>query len=114
MPVETVVEMATINGARALALENDIGSLEVGKKANFVIMDLDKLYTTPNFNPVSTIVYCCTGADIVTVVVNGKEVVSDRKLVNWDEQEVIREGAKRAAGLAERAGVDVKPKWPVI
>ncbi|KZP01527.1 amidohydrolase [Calocera viscosa TUFC12733] len=114
MPAETVLEMATINGAKALGLETEIGSLEVGKKADFVIMELDKLYTTPNFNPVSTIVYCCSGADVVTVVVDGKEVVSDRKLVNWDEQEVIREGAEKAKALAERAGIDVRPKWPVI
>jgi len=116
MSAETVLEMATNNGAKALGLEEEIGSLEVGKKADFVIIELDKLHTTPNFNPVSTIVYCCSGADVVTVLVDGKEVVSDRKLANWDEQEVVADAAARAENLAKRAGIhgNMQSRWPVL
>ncbi len=73
VPAETVLEMATINGARALGLEHEIGSLEVGKKADLVVIDLDRLHTTPAINPVSTLVYAATGGEVDTVVVDGPD-----------------------------------------
>jgi cytosine/adenosine deaminase-related metal-dependent hydrolase len=81
---ETVLEMATINGARALGLEKEIGSLEVGKKADFVVVDPGRLHAAPfdegqivcgGVSPVTTVVYSCTGADVEMVVVDGEVLV---------------------------------------
>jgi cytosine/adenosine deaminase-related metal-dependent hydrolase len=69
VPAETVLEMATINGAKALGLEDRIGSLEVGKKADFVAIDVRGIHTQPWFNPASAVVYTATGRDVDVVVV---------------------------------------------
>lgn len=114
VPAESVLEMATINGARALGLEHQIGSLEVGKKADFAIIDLNRLHTTPSPNPVSTLVYAATGGEVDTVVVDGQIVVEQGQLLSMDEEEIIAEAQKHANALYKRAGIEIKPKWPVL
>lgn len=114
VPAETVLEMATINGARALGLENEIGSLEAGKKADLVVIDLDRLHTTPSPNPISSLVYAATGGEVDTVVVDGQIVVEQGQLLTMDEDEVMEDARRHAAALYKRAGIDIKPKWPVL
>ncbi|OCL05765.1 atrazine chlorohydrolase/guanine deaminase [Glonium stellatum] len=116
VPAETVLEMATINGAKALGLDECIGSLEVGKKADFVAVDMRKVHLQPYFSPVSAIVYSATGGDVRMVVVDGKILVEDGKLKTMDEEEIWKEGEKRGHEIAERAGLGekVKGRWPVI
>ncbi|GCE09677.1 amidohydrolase [Dictyobacter aurantiacus] len=113
IPAETVLEMATINGARALGLEHEIGSLETGKKADLAILDLHRLHTTPSPNPVSTLVYAATGGEVDTVLVDGKIVVQGGHLMTMDEHEVIAQANKHAYQVYQRAGIDIKPKWPI-
>ncbi|MBO0781808.1 MAG: amidohydrolase [Ktedonobacteraceae bacterium] len=113
VPAETVLEMATINGARALGLEHEIGSLEVGKKADLVVIDLNRLHTTPSPNPVSSLVYAATGGEVDMVVVDGQVVVEQGTLLTMDEQEIIEQAREHASLLYRRAGIDIKPKWPV-
>ncbi|EPS45598.1 hypothetical protein H072_414 [Dactylellina haptotyla CBS 200.50] len=116
VPAETVMEMATINGAKALGLEKDIGSLEVGKKADFVVIDLRQLHLTPSFDPISTIVYTATGRDVEMVVVNGKILVQHGKLITMNEEEIMRKAGKQAREIVARAGLKevVKGRWPVL
>jgi cytosine/adenosine deaminase-related metal-dependent hydrolase len=114
VPAETVLEMATINGARALGLEHEIGSLEVGKKADLVVIDLNRLHTTPSPNPISTLVYAATGGEVCTVVVDGQVVVEQGHLLTMDEEEIIEEAQKHADALYKRAEIEIKPKWPVL
>lgn len=116
VPAETVLELATINGANALGLAEDIGSLEVGKKADFVILDMRAVHLQPWFNPVSAVVYSATGRDVETVVVDGKEVVKDGKLMTMDEVEVWKEAEWRSKEVVARAGLSQKvgPRWPVL
>jgi cytosine/adenosine deaminase-related metal-dependent hydrolase len=114
VPAESVLEMATINGARALGLEHEIGSLEVGKKADLVVIDLDRLHTTPSFNPVSTLVYAATGGEVDTVMVDGKIVVEKGQLLTMNEHEVKREANRHAKALYQKAGIDLKPRWPIL
>lgn len=114
VPAETVLEMATINGARALGLEKEIGSLEVGKKADFVLIDLNRLHTTPSPNPISTLVYAATGGEVAMVVVDGQIVVEQGQLLTMDEEEIITEAQKHANALYKRTGIEIKPKWPVV
>jgi cytosine/adenosine deaminase-related metal-dependent hydrolase len=113
VPAESVLEMATINGARALGLAHEIGSLEVGKKADLVVIDLDRLHTTPSLNPVSTLVYAATGGEVDTVVVDGKIVVCGGQLLSMNEEEVKRQAREHAAYVYRRAGIDIRPRWPV-
>ncbi|MBU0492797.1 MAG: amidohydrolase [Chloroflexi bacterium] len=114
VPAETVLEMATINGARALGLEDEIGSLEVGKKADFVVLDMDRPGLTPSPNPVSTLVYAAMGSDVDTVVIDGQVVVQGSRLLTLDEEAVVAEARQRAAEVYERAGIVITPRWPVF
>jgi cytosine/adenosine deaminase-related metal-dependent hydrolase len=114
VPAETVLEMATINGAKALGLEHEIGSLEVGKKADLIVIDLEKLHTTPSMNPVSTLVYAATGGEVDTVVIDGKVVVEQGQLLTMDEYEIIGQANEHATHLYRRAGIDLKPRWPIL
>lgn len=114
VPAETVLEMATINGARALGLEQEIGSLEAGKKADLVVIDLNRLHTTPSPNPISSLVYAATGAEVDTVVVDGRIVVEHGQLLTMDENEVMEQAHQHAGALYRRAGIEIKPTWPVL
>ena len=115
VPAESVLEMATINGAKALGLDDKIGSLNIGKKADFVAIDMRKIHLQPWFNPVSAVVYTATGRDVELVVVDGNVVVNNGGLVTMDEQEIVREAQKRSKEVVKRAGLDgrVQPIWPV-
>ncbi|KAL1641900.1 hypothetical protein SLS58_005735 [Diplodia intermedia] len=114
VPAETVLEMATINGARALGLEGVVGSLEEGKKADFVALDMRKVELQPWYSAVSAVVYTCTGRDVELVVVDGKEVVRGGALVSMDEESVWREASRRGMEVVERAGLagKVGGRWP--
>jgi cytosine/adenosine deaminase-related metal-dependent hydrolase len=114
MPSEQVLEMATLGGARALGLGDQIGSLEVGKRADFVVIDMNKPHLTPAPDPVSTIVCAGTGKDVRMVVIDGKIVVQDGDVLTMDEARILDEANKRAWNLYERAGIDFKPRWPVF
>jgi len=114
VPAETVLEMATINGAHALGLEHEIGSLEIGKKADLVVVDLNRLHTTPSMNPVSTLVYAATGGEVEMVIVDGQIIVEQGQLLTMDEDEVMEEARRHADALYQRAGIEVKPRWPVL
>ncbi|GIJ88215.1 hypothetical protein Asppvi_007133 [Aspergillus pseudoviridinutans] len=115
VPAETVLEMATINGARALGLDDRIGSLEVGKKADFVAIDTRRIHLQPWFNPVSAVVYTATGRDVDVVVVDGRMLVRNGELLTMDEAEVVREAQKRSREVVARAGLTerLQPRWPV-
>lgn len=91
MDAKTVVRMATINGARALGMERLVGSLETGKKADIIIIGLNKPHLTPIFNEYSHLVYAASGADVDTVVINGKVVMKDRRLLTIHENDVMDE-----------------------
>jgi len=112
MPAETVLEMATINGAKAMGLEEEIGSLEVGKQADFVVFDLDKPHVTPGVNPVSTLAYAATGTDVNTVVIAGQVVVQDGQVLTMDEERILRQARERAEAVWRRAGIEFEPRWP--
>jgi len=86
----TVIEMATINGARALGMENEIGSLEVGKSADIIAINLEALSTVPIYNPISHVVYT-TNKDCVTDVwIAGERIVRERHLLPYDEEQLVR------------------------
>ena len=96
------LEMATIGGARVVGQAAKIGSLEVGKRADVILVDLSKARQTPVFDPVAQIVYASRGDDVQTVIVNGKVLMRDRKVLTLDEAQVLRE-ARAAAEQVRKA-----------
>lgn len=111
MPAETIIELATINGAKALGLEKEIGSIEVGKKADLVLVDTEQLNIAPSYNPVSNIVYAANGSNVDTTIVNGQILVSEGHLQTLDEDKIIERAQKLGAQLLDRAGVKIKSRW---
>ncbi|SMB92016.1 5-methylthioadenosine/S-adenosylhomocysteine deaminase [Thermanaeromonas toyohensis ToBE] len=102
---EKVLEMATIDAARALGLEDRIGSLEVGKKADlFIFNPARTAKATPMHNPVSTLVYSASPENIELVMIDGRVVLEDGRVTTVNEATKIKEANERAYKLAERAG----------
>ncbi|MDQ3748202.1 MAG: amidohydrolase [Acidobacteriota bacterium] len=92
LTAQQAFEMATIRGARALHLEKIIGSLEAGKRADVVIVDFDNLNQTPFYNVYSHLVYATKASDVHTVIVNGKVIMLNKRLLTLDEH-VIKKDA---------------------
>jgi len=84
-----VVEMATIDGARAIHMENEIGSLETGKKADMILISLEEPNAVPMYDVYSQIAYSLKGSDVETVVIGGRVVMRDHKLLTVDESRVL-------------------------
>ncbi len=89
MSAETVLRMATCNGARILGMENEVGILEQGKKADICILDMNKPHLTPMYNEYSHLVYTVAGSDVKTVLINGRVVMRDRCLTTINVEEVM-------------------------
>ena len=81
---QTVLTLATRGGARAIGMENEIGSLEVGKKADLIVIDTRQPHLVPMYHPVSHVVYAARGSDVTTVVVDGRLLVHDRQPLHLD------------------------------
>ncbi len=91
MNARTVLEMATIGGARAIGLDHQIGSLEPGKQADLIVIDLSSPHLTPMYNPVSHLVYAVKGSDVRDVFVAGEPLVRDHNLLKLDAEKIMRE-----------------------
>jgi 5-methylthioadenosine/S-adenosylhomocysteine deaminase len=103
MSVQRALEMATIEGARVFGLDKEVGSLEPGKRADVICVDLDNVFCAPTFDVVATLVCACTSRDVRDVVAAGQLVVRDRKLLVADEAELTARATRRAAAALERA-----------
>ena len=99
MNAQTVVRMATIEGAKALGMDKITGSLEVGKKADIIIIGLNEPHLTPLYNEYSHLVYAMSGADVDTVLINGKIVMENRKLLTINEAEVMQKVKEIAVNI---------------
>lgn len=89
MRAETVLHMATVGGAKVLGLEQQVGTLEKGKKADLITVDLRKPHLTPLYNPYSALVYAAQGSDIRDVLVNGRFLLKNRKFQTLDAEEIM-------------------------
>jgi 5-methylthioadenosine/S-adenosylhomocysteine deaminase len=106
MTAERVIEMATINSAKAMGIDDLVGSLEVGKKADIAVFDLAKAHVTVANRPVGALVFAAHGTDVDTVIVNGELRLHKGQLVGFDrEKEVLQEATARAREVIERAGL---------
>lgn len=98
LPAEQVVAMATINGARALHMEKEIGSLEAGKKADVILIRTDAPHATPMYNVYSQLVYALQASDVDSVIVGGRVIMEHRRMLTLDEPSILahaREYAKK-------------------
>ncbi len=102
LTVQEVFNMATISGANSLGLENEIGSIEVGKKADIVLVNMKTPQLTPFRNPISHLVYSANGGDVDTVICNGELLMKNRELLTLDEPSVLE--------IAENASEDLLSK----
>lgn len=94
-----ILKMATIEGARVLGLDNEVGTLEPGKKADMIFIRTDKLHLCPDNDVCTNIVYSANGSDVDTVIIDGKVIMQNRKMINLDEKEVMRQVKKIAKRL---------------
>ena len=100
LPANRVLRMATRDGARAMGLDAEIGSIEVGKRADLALVRLDPLHSTPVADVVSALVYSAEANDVDTVIIDGQVVMRDRKLLSLDEREIIQTASSEAEKLA--------------
>jgi len=108
---ERILEMATIEGARALGLD-DVGSLEPGKKADLIIVNLQKPHASPVHHPVSSLVYSASGEEVEMVIIDGKVVMEDRRIVTVDEENILARAQTAADRLMARAGLlPLRQRW---
>src|SRR5207248_4495601 len=103
LPARDVLSMATGAGARTLGLEREIGSLEVGKKADLIVVDRDRPHLVPGADPYSTLVYAARGSDVRTTIVDGDPLVDDFTPLRIDRAEAAAQARIAARDLLLRA-----------
>ncbi len=115
MPPEHAIEMATLNGAKGVGLQNRIGSIEVGKEADFVVFDATQAEWLPLYNPVSNLVYSATGSSVKDVYIAGEQVLKDGELTRVNHQELLKRVQESSVRIASRLDMKklVKLLWPV-
>jgi cytosine/adenosine deaminase-related metal-dependent hydrolase len=115
VPSEGAVEMATVNGAKAALWDDSIGSIELGKKADVCLWDLNRAEWRPVVNPLGNLVYSADGSSVDTVIVDGNVLVEGGVIKTLDEKALLRQATSIAQRIAERTGVlhHGKPAWPV-
>ncbi|HEY9182270.1 MAG TPA: amidohydrolase, partial [Gammaproteobacteria bacterium] len=103
LPAREVLRMATIRGAQALRLDDVIGSLEVGKRADVIMIDAAQPHLAPRHDPVALLVYSAQAADVCTVLVDGRILLEDRALLTIDEEALLARAAQQTRSLLSRA-----------
>ena len=106
------LELATLGGARALGMGDDLGSLEAGKKADVILIDLAGAHLRPIHTVANNLVYCGSAThDVHTVIVDGKIVVEDRKLLTMDAEKLLSEAEAYNVSRSREAGLYVSPYY---
>jgi len=114
LPAEKVLEMATINGARATLWGENLGSFERGKLADIIVVDQRKPHLMPVRNPISSLVYAANGADIDTVIIDGKIVMQNREVKTMDEQKILNMVQEEGLTPDKRLNLKISSSWPVV
>jgi cytosine/adenosine deaminase-related metal-dependent hydrolase len=113
-PAETAYECATVNGAKALQMSDRIGSLEVGKKADFVAHDTDRPEWRPLFNVINQLVWAADGRGVHSVWIDGVRVVDNYRCTTIDEDKIYAEVQAAGEAIIARSGLPIKSRWPVV
>jgi 5-methylthioadenosine/S-adenosylhomocysteine deaminase len=107
IPARQALRIATIEGAKALGLDNEIGTLEIGKRADVAVVKLDALHSTPSSSdPISALVYSAQTSDVQSVVIDGQVVMKNRELLTLDEESVVQDANRQRFELIKRARIN--------
>jgi 5-methylthioadenosine/S-adenosylhomocysteine deaminase len=101
---DQALEMATLGGARALGMEDRIGSIEAGKRADLAVVSLEDVNAIPSLKPVSSLVYTCRPSDVSYVLVDGRVILDDGEVVTLEEREVLERGREVARRMVDESG----------
>ncbi len=100
IPAYKALEMATLNGARALWMDKELGKIQPGYKADIVLISLQEAHMIPRYDIIANLVYSAQAADVQTVIINGKIIMEDRVIKTFDEKEVLQQAKEIAQRLA--------------
>jgi len=114
IPAETALEMATLQGARAVLWDDVLGSVEIGKRADLVLYDLDRPEWVPRHDLVRNLVYCADGRSVATVLVDGRIVYDGGRASGIDPGKAIAEAQAAGERIARRIGLDPRTRWPIV
>ncbi|KAJ0039308.1 hypothetical protein Pint_23770 [Pistacia integerrima] len=114
LPAETVLRMATINGAKSVLWDNEIGSLEIGKKADMVVVDPFSWSMVPVHDWITSLVYCMRTENVVSVMCNGQWIMKDKKILSVDERAIISAAKQASTELLKRAGITLPNRMNVL
>jgi 5-methylthioadenosine/S-adenosylhomocysteine deaminase len=114
MPAQQVLAMATCDGARALLWEDEIGSLEEGKKADLIVINPDTAGMLPMHDPIANMVYAMRAENVESVMVDGHWLMKDHKLLTVNELEIIQEVKLRAKAISQRADIHLPDRFNVV
>ncbi|HXI24602.1 MAG TPA: 5'-deoxyadenosine deaminase [Pyrinomonadaceae bacterium] len=105
LPAARALRMATIDGAQAIGLDKEIGSIEVGKRADMIVVDVSELHAAPTGDVVSALVYSAQASDVRATIIDGQVVMRDRELLTLNEPTLLADANREAEALFSRAGV---------
>lgn len=114
VPAETALEMATLNGARAVQWDDEIGSVETGKTADLALYDVETPEWTPRHDVIRNLVYCADGRSIRTVLVEGSVVYDEGRAMGIDATKAVAEANLAGEQIADRLGLDPRRRWPMV
>ncbi|XP_030957125.1 uncharacterized protein LOC115979280 isoform X1 [Quercus lobata] len=114
LPAETVLRMVTINGAKSVLWDDEIGSLEVGKKADMVVINPSFWTMVPIHDWISSLVYCMRTENVVSVMCNGQWIMKDKKILNINEEDVISMAQQASSELLKRAGIIIPKRMNIL
>jgi len=105
MPATKLLELATLGGAKAMLQEDQFGSLEVGKKADLIGIDIDQPHIQPTYNLVNSLVESVNSSDVSDMIVNGKVIMKNREVLTLDEEKIMFESRLAMESMSIRAGI---------
>lgn len=112
LPNEKILEMGTIDAARCIGMQDEIGSIEPGKRADLISIDINKVYFKPYHDPVNLVIRCASGNDVDNVICNGKFVIRNNRFLNGDANEIFASAQRKSEEIVQRLGIQgfSKPK----
>ena len=114
MPAEKILEMVTRDASRALMLEDQIGTLEAGKKADLVVINANTSTMLPMHDPIANMVTSMRTENIESVMADGRWLMRDKEILCVNEQEILKEAKKRAADIRKRANIQLPDRFNVV
>ncbi|MGL5328153.1 MAG: amidohydrolase [Peptostreptococcaceae bacterium] len=111
---EKVLEMATINGAKCALLDKEIGSLEIGKKADMIILNPNNIHCLPMHNPIGNIVYSMSSENVESTICDGKWLMKEKEILILDEKELLSKVVSQANKIREKANIQLKSNFNII